>query len=89
MRRIAALLLVALMLAAIAAAARAQPQPYPGTHPAAAPKPRPHPLVQPAPAQASDGPSWTAAILGGVAVLLASGFAGIAAGRASVRLGVR
>jgi hypothetical protein len=76
MRRLAVLLSVTVMLAATAAGAHARPQPYPGL---TAPQPR-HQAVA-----GSAGPSWTVAILGGIAVMLAFGAAGVAVGRASVR----
>jgi hypothetical protein len=72
MRRLAVLLT---LFALLAAGAQARPQPYAGSSP-----PQPHHVAaQPA------GPSWTLAILGGIAVMVVCGTAGVAAGRASMR----
>jgi hypothetical protein len=90
MFRLAVPLLAALALAVSAASAQAQPRDH------AAPQAlyyssygHPQPIVSPASTAAAkasdDGPSWTAAVLGGVAVMLACGCAGVFAGRASVR----
>jgi hypothetical protein len=72
MRRLAVLLSIAFLLAATSA--RAMPPMEPGATPTA------HHA-----AAGSDGPGWTAAILGGIAVMLVCGAAGVAAGRASMR----
>jgi hypothetical protein len=89
MRRIAASLVIALMLAALAGAAQARPQPHPGIAPHS-PSQQTGPTVQiPAATATNDGPSWTLAILGGVAVTVAFGCAGVLAGRASVRPQIR
>jgi hypothetical protein len=49
----------------------------------------PHTLAPPAPASTevatSAGPSWTSAILAGIALAIAAGLAGIAGGRATMR----
>lgn len=89
MRRIAAPLLVALMLAALAGVAQARPQPYAGIAPTSQQQQAGAPVQIPAATASDDGPSWTVAILGGVAVMLAFGCAGVLAGRASVRPQVR
>jgi|1186.fasta_scaffold1049967_2 hypothetical protein len=75
MLRLAVLLSIAVVLAATAGGAQARPQPYAGISP-----PPPQHAVTP-----SDGPGWTLAILGGIAVMLVFGAAGAALGRASVR----
>jgi hypothetical protein len=72
MRRLAVLLS---LFALLAASAQARPQPYAGIAP-----PQPQHAAAPA-----DGPSWTAAILGGVGVMVVFAAAGVAVGRASVR----
>jgi hypothetical protein len=79
MRRLAVLLYIAVMLATTAAGAQARPQPYAGTSP-----PQPHHAAAP-----TAGPTWTAAIVGGIAVMLVCGAVGVAAGRASARPQVR
>jgi hypothetical protein len=89
MRRIAASLVIALMLAALAGAAQARPQPYPGIAPRSSHHQAGAPVQIPAATPTNDGPSWTVAILGGVAVTFAFGCAGVLAGRASVRPQIR
>jgi hypothetical protein len=42
-------------------------------------------VVAPAAVTASSGPSWTVAILAGIALAIAAGLAGIAGGRATMR----
>lgn len=91
MLRFAVGLLAALTLAAAAAGTAAAGPPQ---RPAAqalyySSYGNPRPLAPPAASStataSSNGPTWTVAILGGVAVMLACGCAGVFAGRASVR----
>jgi hypothetical protein len=89
MRRVAVPLVIALMLAALAGAAQARPQPYPGVAPQSSSQQAGAPVQIPAPTTSDDGPSWTVAVLGGVAVMIAFGCAGVLAGRASVRPQIR
>lgn len=89
MRRIAVPLIIALMLFVLAGAAQARPQPYPGIAPQSPSQQDGVPAQITAPTASDDGPSWTVAVLGGVAVMIACGCAGVLAGRASVRPQIR